>query len=459
MADVAFGFVYDFGPGEEWSARRAARAPARRRAARPGAAASGAAATAGSSSLGIESADPRWIARLDRRLGERAHRLRALGAIAVSLCQVAAARLDGMVSLRTCRAVDAAAGTADRARGRRLRRASPAATSRSPRRSTSARSPVVAARSPETLARARARSRSLTMIDWSSPSAIAHASSPGAGDAPPPHGDLAALATEAEQRVVAYTGLEPARAAAAARGDRAAASGSARNIGSMRRCSTRVLDERRRQARAGSSPRCELGAGVVLTPRSASCSASSPSACSASTSSCCSTSGRGPPAAPAVRAAQPRPAPCRPSAPTSSEFMHLGGAARGHARGPVRAACRGCSPHGRAGARAARRAPSVRIDASRALRLPGRRRPQAARRPRCARRPRLARRERARARDARPHAGDDGGARGPRRARDGRGRRATLLPSLPQLRAALDAAGASRSPPLRGCCSGCSGWR
>ena len=33
-------------------------------------------------------------------LAGAAHRLRAIGAIAVSLCQVAAARLDGMVTLR-----------------------------------------------------------------------------------------------------------------------------------------------------------------------------------------------------------------------------------------------------------------------------------------------------------------------------------------------------------------------
>jgi myo-inositol-1(or 4)-monophosphatase len=43
-------------------------------------------------------------------LAAAAHRLRAVGAIAVSLCQVAAARLDGMVTLRRCRAVDVAAG-------------------------------------------------------------------------------------------------------------------------------------------------------------------------------------------------------------------------------------------------------------------------------------------------------------------------------------------------------------
>jgi myo-inositol-1(or 4)-monophosphatase len=37
-------------------------------------------------------------------------RLRALGTIASTLCQVAAARFDGMVTLQRCRGVDAAAG-------------------------------------------------------------------------------------------------------------------------------------------------------------------------------------------------------------------------------------------------------------------------------------------------------------------------------------------------------------
>jgi myo-inositol-1(or 4)-monophosphatase len=41
---------------------------------------------------------------------DTAYRLRALGTIAASLCQVAAARFDGLVSLRRSRGVDAAAG-------------------------------------------------------------------------------------------------------------------------------------------------------------------------------------------------------------------------------------------------------------------------------------------------------------------------------------------------------------
>ena len=109
MADVRFGFVYDFGPDEEWWAARgegahrdgmrlATDVPERR------------AAAAALELLGIESADPRWVRESADALTETAHRLRALGAIAVSLCQVAAARLDGMVTLRRCRAVDVAAG-------------------------------------------------------------------------------------------------------------------------------------------------------------------------------------------------------------------------------------------------------------------------------------------------------------------------------------------------------------
>jgi myo-inositol-1(or 4)-monophosphatase len=59
--------------------------------------------------VGVESADPRWVAQSAEALAETAHRLRAIGAIAVSLCQVAAARFDAMATLKRSRAVDAAA--------------------------------------------------------------------------------------------------------------------------------------------------------------------------------------------------------------------------------------------------------------------------------------------------------------------------------------------------------------
>ncbi|MDE3131882.1 MAG: hypothetical protein KGL16_12085 [Acidobacteriota bacterium] len=109
MADVRFGFVHDFGTGEEWWAASGA-----------GAFLDGGRLDAGLGErrgpdgrievVGIESADPRWLQGSLDGLVERAYRLRALGAIAPSLCQVAAARFDGLVSLRDCRAVDAAAG-------------------------------------------------------------------------------------------------------------------------------------------------------------------------------------------------------------------------------------------------------------------------------------------------------------------------------------------------------------
>ncbi len=44
--------------------------------------------------LGIESADPRWLKGMIDSLAERAYRLRAFGALAPSLCQVAASRFD-----------------------------------------------------------------------------------------------------------------------------------------------------------------------------------------------------------------------------------------------------------------------------------------------------------------------------------------------------------------------------
>jgi myo-inositol-1(or 4)-monophosphatase len=108
MADVFFGYVYDFGPEEEWIARRGkgawldrallSRVPGERRG-----------HDGRLELLGIESADPRWVAEASDALAEQAYRLRALGTMASTVCQVAAARLDAMVSLRRCRAVDVAA--------------------------------------------------------------------------------------------------------------------------------------------------------------------------------------------------------------------------------------------------------------------------------------------------------------------------------------------------------------
>jgi myo-inositol-1(or 4)-monophosphatase len=109
MADVAFAYVYDFGPAEEWRATRGEGAwcngveldrEAGERRGRDGRL----------EVIGIESADPRWVAASIDRLVDTSNRLRALGTIASSLCQVAAARFDAMLTLRNGRGVDSAAG-------------------------------------------------------------------------------------------------------------------------------------------------------------------------------------------------------------------------------------------------------------------------------------------------------------------------------------------------------------
>jgi myo-inositol-1(or 4)-monophosphatase len=108
MADVHFGYVLDFGPAEEWFAVRGRGAWLNDRPLDRG---FGERRVRERLELvGIESADPRWVAARASALEGVAHRLRAIGAIASSLCQVAGGRLDGMMSLRRSRAVDAAAG-------------------------------------------------------------------------------------------------------------------------------------------------------------------------------------------------------------------------------------------------------------------------------------------------------------------------------------------------------------
>ncbi len=153
MADVAFGYVFDFGAGEEWTAARGEGAQldgvpldpslAERRA-----------ADGRLELLGIEQADPRHVAAASDDLQAVTRRLRVIGAIAVTLCQVAAARLDGMASLLNCRAVDAAAAQLIvREAGGHV--AFPRCADGDPLSApldVAARSPVVAARSAETLA-------------------------------------------------------------------------------------------------------------------------------------------------------------------------------------------------------------------------------------------------------------------------------------------------------------------
>jgi myo-inositol-1(or 4)-monophosphatase len=108
MGDVLFGYVHDFGPDEEWVAWRGRGATLNNR---PISTEAGERRTpSGKLELvGLESAQTDWIRDGIDGLVDSVYRIRAIGTIAVSLCQVAAARFDGMLTLRNSRAVDTAA--------------------------------------------------------------------------------------------------------------------------------------------------------------------------------------------------------------------------------------------------------------------------------------------------------------------------------------------------------------
>jgi myo-inositol-1(or 4)-monophosphatase len=103
MADVEFGFVHDFGADEEFVARRGSGAEVN------GSPVSVAAAVDRFEVVGIESAEPEWALPALESLAGKVFRLRVVGAIAISAAYVAAGRFDAMLSLRSCRSVDAAA--------------------------------------------------------------------------------------------------------------------------------------------------------------------------------------------------------------------------------------------------------------------------------------------------------------------------------------------------------------
>jgi myo-inositol-1(or 4)-monophosphatase len=102
MADVALGFVYEFGAGEEFIAIAGRGATL---AGKPIRVAEG----DGLEVVAVEASKPERLIAACRVLDGRAYRVRTPGSIAVSLSYVAAGRFDGMFSTRPCRSVDAAA--------------------------------------------------------------------------------------------------------------------------------------------------------------------------------------------------------------------------------------------------------------------------------------------------------------------------------------------------------------
>jgi len=104
MRDVELGYVYDFGSGEEWVARR------------------GGGVQLNGEPLRAEPPRDRieilsFEATLTSEVADKAaaftgvaHRLRVMGSLALSLCDLAAGRMDAVVSLKPYRSVDVAAG-------------------------------------------------------------------------------------------------------------------------------------------------------------------------------------------------------------------------------------------------------------------------------------------------------------------------------------------------------------
>jgi myo-inositol-1(or 4)-monophosphatase len=103
MDDVVFGYVYDFGSGEEWTARRGEGARLDGRplgAIRP---------KETIELLAFEGTTTLYIAEKAGAVLGLAQRLRVMGSLALSLCHLAAGRVDAVCSLQAARSVDIAA--------------------------------------------------------------------------------------------------------------------------------------------------------------------------------------------------------------------------------------------------------------------------------------------------------------------------------------------------------------
>jgi myo-inositol-1(or 4)-monophosphatase len=103
MDDVVFGFVHDFGSREEWTARRGEGAWLNGEplgAVRP---------KDEVEILSFEATRTSLVAQEAPKVADLAYRLRIMGSLALSLCHLAAGRVDAVCSLKPARSVDIAA--------------------------------------------------------------------------------------------------------------------------------------------------------------------------------------------------------------------------------------------------------------------------------------------------------------------------------------------------------------
>jgi myo-inositol-1(or 4)-monophosphatase len=103
MDDVTFGFVHDFGTGEEWVARRGGGVQLN------GVPLPGVRPKDTIELLDFEGTTTAIIAQATPHLVGVADRLRVMGSLALSLCHLAAGRVDAVCSLKPARSIDIAA--------------------------------------------------------------------------------------------------------------------------------------------------------------------------------------------------------------------------------------------------------------------------------------------------------------------------------------------------------------
>ncbi|MFN8113923.1 MAG: inositol monophosphatase family protein [Solirubrobacterales bacterium] len=116
MQDVEFGYVYDFGTGEEWAAFRGAGAflngdlldQVQTRAAAMNAREND--RGKGIGLVALEAAEPTLLGGAVASLAADVYLIRVIGSIAITLAHLATGRIDAMFTAGECKSVDAAAG-------------------------------------------------------------------------------------------------------------------------------------------------------------------------------------------------------------------------------------------------------------------------------------------------------------------------------------------------------------